>query len=266
MLKDLPKLSVAVLGAGPRALASAICLSRHHSVSLGEIVAHRSRQQLVRQPIYPGESMLDELLLRNPTPIRFTDSYASALIAADLVIVAEQPVFRSAELRFDMSAIERCMEAVARLTPRATVILEATTPVGYANRVGLRHGIQVIPSPLLLRQGHVARDRAQPQRFVVGSTSESGRIYAFNAVRSCRDPNTPYLLTNASEAEAIHAFERWRVLRGRSETSTELMDYCKRHRLDVDQMHHGLQPLDHVHESPMCSVTRNQAALVCLTP
>lgn len=259
MLKDLPSLSVAVLGSGPRALASAICLSRHHRVSLGETDAYRARQQLARQPMYPGEARLDELLRRNPTPIRFTDSYAGALMSADLVIVAEQPVFRVAERRFDLSAIERCMGAVAQLRPRATVILEATTPVGYANRVGRQHGLQVIPAPLALRQGHVASDRAQPQRFVVGSSSETGRIYAFNAVRSCRDPNTPYLLTNASEAEAIHAFERWRVLRGRSETSTELVDYCKHHRLDVDQMLRGLQPVDHVHESLSSAASQSPA-------
>ena len=69
------------------------------------------------------------------------------------------------------------------------------------------------------------------------------------AVRSYIDPNTPYLLTNPSEAEAIHAFERKRALRGRSETQQEVVDYRRQHRLDQDQMLRGLQTLEYVCDS-----------------
>jgi len=251
MFKELPRFSIAVLGSGPRALASAICLARHHTVTLGEASAYRTRQQLARAPMYPTEAKLDELLRRTSGNIKFTDSLASALTTADLVVVAEQPEFRSVERQFDMTLIERCLEAVARYRPRATVILEAPVPVGYCLKASLQHRIAVIPAPLLMREGSVARDRAQPARIVVGSTSDSGLNYAFIAVRSCRDPNTPYLLTNASEAEAIHAFERKRVLRGRSETHDEVADYCKVRRLNQDQVLRGLQPLAYVHESQL---------------
>ena len=249
MLKDLPRLCVAVLGSGPRALASAICLSRHHRVMLGEAATHRTRMRLAHLPMYPGESELDEFMRRVSTRIEFTDSYASALDAADLVIVAEQPSFQAAQRSYDMSAIERCMEAIERRRPRATVVLEAPTPVGYALKVSLQYRIRVIPAPLLLRQGNVARDRGQPQRIVVGDTSENGLTYAFIAVRSCIDHNTPYLLTNSSEAEAIHAFERKRVVCGHSEMVEEVVEYCRRQRLNEDQVLHGLKPLDHVQES-----------------
>src|SRR5690606_11831970 len=104
----------------------------------------------------------------------------------------------------DLSAIEACLTAVARRRPRATVVLEAPTPVGYAVQASQRHCLQVIPAPLLLRPGRMAWDRARPHRVVVGDVSDRGLAYAFLAVRSCGDPNTPYLLTHPSEAEAIH--------------------------------------------------------------
>lgn len=82
-----------------------------------------------------------------------------------------------------------------------------------------------MPAPLLMLEERIARDRVQPARSVVGSTSDSGLNYAFITVRSCRDRNTPYLLTNATEAEAIHVFERKRVLHGRTESQEEVADH-----------------------------------------
>lgn len=251
MLKEFSRLSVAVLGAGPRALASAICMARHYRVALAEAVSYRSQKRLTRSPMYPGEPELDGLFRRACSNIEITESYSSALTAADVVIVAEQPIFQSVQRAFDMSAIESCLETVARRRPRATVILEAPTPVGYALEASLRHHIHVIPAPLHMREGFVARDRAQPQRVLVGDASERGLSYAFLAIRSCSDSNTPYLLTNSSEAEAIHAFERKRVLRGHSESHEEVIDYCLRHRLNENQVRRGLQTLDYVSESSL---------------
>ncbi len=260
MFKGLPSLSVAVLGSGPRALASALCLSRHHTVKLGEPIAFRQQQRLARRPMYPGEPTLDELVRHSAPQLEFADSCQSALVRADLVVVAEQPIFRAPQRNFDLSAIERCLQAVARCRPQATVILEAPAPVGFALQASLRHRIEVIPAPLLLRQGRMVQDRAQPGRIVVGSESERGLNYAFMAVRSFSNPNTPYLLTNASEAEAIHAFERKRAVRGRSETREEVADYCRRHRLNEDQLLRGLQPIDYVYEAQCGEPAEQQRA------
>lgn len=254
MFKGLPSLSVAVLGSGPRALASAICLSRHHTVTLGEATDFRRKCRLTRQSMYPDESGLEELLSRTPTRIEFTNSFADALVTADLVVVAEQPLFRKLERNFDMAMIENCLKVVARRRPRATVILEAPAPVGYSIKASLQHRLEVIPAPLLLRRGNVARDRVQPPRIVVGSNSEQGLSYAFVAVRSCGDSNTPYLLTNSSEAEAIHAFERQRALRGRSESQEEVVAYCRHRRLNEVQVLRGLQPVDYIYESQLCAL------------
>jgi UDPglucose 6-dehydrogenase len=249
MLGRLAHLNVAVLGSGPRALASAICLSRHHRVLLGEAGRLRAQRRLARLPMHPEEPGLDELMRRVAIDIGFTDSYASALDSADLVVIAEQPAFQPAQRRFDLSAIEACLAAVARRRPRATVVLEAPTPVGYAIQASQRHRLQVIPAPLLLRPGRMAWDRARPQRVVVGDVSERGLAYAFLAVRSCGDPNTPYLLTHPSEAEAIHALERRRGVRGASETREMVIDYCRRRRLNEEQVLRAMLPLDYVHES-----------------
>ncbi|MDP3348059.1 MAG: hypothetical protein Q8S92_03570 [Hydrogenophaga sp.] len=249
MLTNLPRLSIAVLGSGPRALASAICLARHHRVKLGETFSESSQRRVARIPVYPGEPDLNELAHRAAANIEFVDTYSRALPMADLVVVAEQPLYRTAQRSFDMSAIEQCLDAVARYRPRATVVLEAPTPVGYARSAGLRHRIHVIPAPLLMRQGCIAGDRSQPQRILVGDVSETGLSYAFIAVRSCRDPGTPYLLVHSSEAEAIHAFERKRSLRGHSESHDEVTDFCQRHRLNENQVLKGLQTLDYVSES-----------------
>lgn len=199
--------------------------------------------------MYPDEIKLDELLHRTGRNITFTDSYPASLNTADLVVVSAQPQYRTASRSLDMAPIERCLDAVRRHRPRATVILEAPTPVGYALKAGWEHHLRVIPAPWLMREGNVAIDRAQPRHIVVGSCCERGLNYAFMAVRSSRDHNTPYLLTNASEAEAIHAFERKRIVRGHSESIEEVVDYCKRQRLDQAQVLRGLQPLALVHAS-----------------
>ncbi|QHE87180.1 hypothetical protein F9K07_20885 [Hydrogenophaga sp. BPS33] len=249
MLPNLARLNVAVLGAGPKALASAICLSRHHRVLLGEAGAYRATRRLTGLPMYPGEPELDQLLRRTVRNIEFADSYARALAGADLVIVAEQPVFRAENGRFDMAAVESCLASVARWRPLATVVLETPTPVGYAFRASVQHRLHVIPAPLQLRHGQVAWDRARPRQIVVGDTSERGLTYAFLVVRSCSHPNTPYLLTNPSEAEAIHAFELRRSARGRAESQEHIVEYCHRQRLNVEQVLRGLQPFEFVQES-----------------
>lgn len=242
MLPNLGRLNVAVLGAGPRALASAICFSRHHRVVLSEVGTYRNSRRLTGQAMYPSEPELDVLMKRTGSNIELADSYGSALGSADLVIVAEQPIFCPETSRFDMTAVECCLVSVARWSPWATVVLETPTPVGYAFKASMQHRLHIVPAPLHLRHGQVAWDRARPHQIVVGDTSERGLAYAFLAVRSCSDRNTPFLLTNSSEAEAIHAFELRRRARGRAESQDAILDYCHRHRLNAEQVLRGTQP------------------------
>lgn len=249
MLPNLGCLHIAVLGAGPRALASAICLSRHHRVVLGEAGTYRRARRLAGLAMYPSEPELDELMKGHASNIELTDSYGGSLVAADLVIVAEQPTFRPENGRFDMAAVECCLASVARWSPLATVVLESPTPVGYARNASLQHRLHVVPAPLHLRCGQIAWDRARPHQIVVGDTSERGLTYAFLAVRSCSDRNTSFLLTHASEAEAIHAFELKRRATGRAESQDAILSYCRRHRLNADQVLRGVQPYPYVHES-----------------
>lgn len=243
------RLTIAVLGTGPRAVASAICLSRHHRVALAEKTSHGIPRSFDRPSRCQGEPELEELLRRTGSNIELTDSFAGALNQSDLVIVAEQPRFVRSHRTYDMSAIEHCIGSVARHRPRATVILESPTPVGFAIMASMQYRVHVIPAPLHLKQGRIARDRVQPSRILVGDASDRGLAYAFVAVRSCRDLNTPYFLAHPSEVEAIHAFERRRVLRGRSETQDEVSRYCRLHRLNEVQVLQGLQPVECVQEA-----------------
>lgn len=248
MIPNLGCLNIAVLGAGPRAMASAICMARHHRVVLGECGTYRVDKRLNGLPIYTSEPELDELLRRTARNIEFADTYSRALVGSDVVIVAEQPVFRAESGRFDMNAVERCLTSVARWSPNAAVVLETPTPVGYAHRASVQHRLHVIPAPLHLRRGQIAWDRAWPQKILVGDTSERGLAYAFLVVRSCGDRNTPFLLTNSSEAEAIHAFELKRRVRGRADSQDVILDYCCKHRLNAEQVLRGVQPYQYVHE------------------
>lgn len=241
---------IAVLGSGPEALASAICLARHQWVSLGEEVGHRQTSLAAGLDMYPNEPELDDLARQVSARLALVGSYRDALQDVDLAIVAEPPRFIAAQARFDMSGIEHCLQVVAKYRPHIPVVLETHTPVGYAVSAALRHGIQILPAPLHRRRGRIARDRACLDRVVVGDNSTRGLTYAFLIVRSCTTLNTPFFLANPSEVEAIHAFELRREASGRVEPVDVVAAYCLRHRLNADQVLGGLSPIDYVYESP----------------
>lgn len=204
--------------------------------------------------MYPGEPELDQLARQVFARLEFARSCIDALQDADLAIVSEPPRFVPAQACFDMSGIERYLKVIAKYRPRIPVVLETHTPVGYAMRAGLRYGIQVLPAPLHRRRGYIARDRACLDRVIVGDASTRGLAYAFLVVRSCSTLNTPFLLTNPSEAEAIHAFELRRKASGRVEPVDAVTAYCQRHQLNQEQVLSGLSPIEFVYESPVVAL------------
>jgi len=192
-------------------LTSALCLA-----SLGNDVAvydvDKKKLNSLRagySPVFePGlAELLRECLTSNL--IRFEDALSEALRQAEVVFLCvptPQDEDGSADLTYVLEAATACSD---KLLPGSIVVTKSTVPVGSAARVVralARPDVFVVSNPEFLREGTAIHDFMNPDRIVIGSTSEKaseilGHLYkSFNAPIMITSPESAELIKYASNA------------------------------------------------------------------
>lgn len=197
---------IVVVGIGYVGLSLAVLLSQRNRVVAVDI--DDVKVEAVNRRDSPIEDAdISTFFATKQLDLVATTDAAEAITDADIVIVATPTNYDSDADTFDTSSVESVIALVLEHNPSAFIVVKSTVPVGFTDRVRARFGANnIVFSPEFLREGRALFDNLHPSRIVVGERSERARDFAALLAEASEDADTPVLLTDSTEAEAIKLF------------------------------------------------------------
>lgn len=206
-------MKIAILGTGYVGLVTGVGLANtgKHVICIDKDVEKVKKIEQGISPIYePG---LDELLASNQSRITVTTDTRQAVQNADVIIIAVGTPFDGEEI--DLTYIKQASKEIGQaikgtdgykvVVVKSTVIPETTEtvvkPIVLEQSGKSEDEVGFAMNPEFLREGNAVEDFIEPDRIVLGVSSE-------NAEQMLREvysgyPNTPLLITNPTTAEVI---------------------------------------------------------------
>ena len=232
-------MKIAIAGTGYVGLSNAVVLAQHHDVVAVDL--DPAKVDLINAGASPiADAEMEEYLAGGRLALTASTDGDSAYAAAELVVVATPTNYDPGTHAFDTSTVESVIDQVLRVNSAALIVIKSTVPVGFTARVRAEHdGAAIIFSPEFLREGRALYDNLYPSRIVVGDRGPHGRIFADLMVEGAIAKDTPVLLTDPTEAEAIKLFANT-YLALRVAYFNELDTYAALRGLDPAQVIEGV--------------------------
>lgn len=237
-------MNVTIVGTGYVGLVTGCCLAESgNQVTCVDNVAEKvERMRQGETPIYePG---LQEIMQRNIEAGRlsFTTDLAEGVSKAEVIFLA-LPTPPQEDGSADLSAVLEVAKQLGNCLPPnyCVVIDKSTVPVGTAEAVraaiaeNAKTYFDVVSNPEFLREGYAVKDFMEPERVVVGVTSEQAESVMRALYEPFVDEKRPLYVTDPATAElAKYAANTFLVTK--ISFMNEMSQLCERMGADVDML------------------------------
>lgn len=238
-------MKITIVGIGYVGLANAILLAQHNEVTAIDL--DPQKVEMINNRKSPlADAEIEEYLTHKPLNLTATTDVESACADADFVVISTPTNYDPVKGCFNTSTVGGVIRQVLGSGSKAIMVIKSTVPVGYTESARKKFGSEnILFSPEFLREGKALYDNLYPSRIIVGAPLEDkrlkkaaqsfGELLAQGAIRE----DTPILLTNPTEAEAVKLFANT-YLALRISFFNELDTYAEVRGLDTRQIIEGI--------------------------
>jgi UDPglucose 6-dehydrogenase len=236
---------IGVVGTGYVGLVSAVCFAHlgHRVVCMDVDAGKIERLRRGEVPIYePG---LDKLVDDNSSRLSFTTSYDELLEGCTVLFIAvDTPPSPSGDA--DLSRVQFASSEIARRGGQRLLVMKSTVPVGTGEKVTAdleamgATGITYTSNPEFLREGAAIQDFLEPDRIVIGASSQADGDVVEALYRGI---DTDVVRTSVATAEMIK-YASNAFLATKISFINEIANVCEQVGADVRTVARGMG-LDH---------------------